>query len=179
MSRKKWNGSPGPFSMKRNASKIRLKPNPLWNVRASLKSGCGFSRRVSENVAKLVRVSEAGASPLQPCGDESEKVERVSRPVLEWEKNASKIRLKPNPLWNVRASLKSGCGFRRRISENVAKLVRGSEAGASPLQPCGDESEKVERVSRPVFHEKECVQDSAKAESTLERSGVAEKWLRL
>jgi len=27
------------------ASNIRLKPNPLWSVRASLKSGCGFSRR--------------------------------------------------------------------------------------------------------------------------------------
>jgi hypothetical protein len=65
--RKKWNGSSGPFYMGKDgkmaadrcASNIRLKPNPLWNVRPSLKSSCGFSRRVGEHVAKLVRVSSS------------------------------------------------------------------------------------------------------------------------
>ena len=47
------------------------------------------------------------------------------------------------------------------------------------LQPCGNASGKGERVSRAILHGAKASSYSAKAESTLERPRVTEKWLRL
>jgi hypothetical protein len=78
------------------ASNIRLKPNPLW------KSSCGFSRRVGEQVAKLVRVSSLEGLTTFATREDGMKAAGGG---------VSNIRLKPNPL------CKSSCGFSRRVSE--------------------------------------------------------------
>jgi len=102
----KVNGSPGPFrrcrptlngpgdpfyvgnaakmAADRGSSHIRLKQNPLWSVRASWKSSCGFSRRVSEPLAKLVR-------------DRS--------PRLEWRWRGEKVNGSPSPFRRCRPTM--------------------------------------------------------------------------
>jgi hypothetical protein len=71
-----------------------------------------------------------------------------------------------------------------RLERRLQPLAVGTgvlrpEGLKPPLQPCGKASGKGERVSRAILHGANASNYSAKAESTLERPRVTEKWLRL